>query len=112
MPSSKYMGFIIWSIIGLAIIVMGIYEFFSKKDTAFGFWSNAKTFPVKDVRRYNRALGKLWMVFGAIFILLGLPLLAEQNSPLIVISILGCLPLSIGTMAVYVLVIEKKYRKK
>ena len=57
-------------------------------------------------------MGKLWCVFGLILIVLGLPLLKKQNSPFILFSILGVMAEAIVTMAVYVTVIEKKYRKK
>lgn len=109
---AEYIAFLIWAAVGVAFIVLGIYDFFSKKPVAFGFWANAEVFPVKDVRGYNRALGKLFIVFGVLFVLLGLPMLAGENSPWIVISILGVLAETIGTMVVYVTVIEKKYRMK
>lgn len=110
--TGKILGFIIWSVCGLFFIGMGIYDFFSKKAKPFGFWANADTLPIENVSAYNRALGKLWIVFGVIFILLGLPLLDGQNSPYIIFSILGMMVEAIVTMAVYILVIEKKYRKK
>ena len=43
-------------------------------------------FEVKDRKKYNAAVGKLFSVFGIVFILLGLPLLAGQNSPWIFLS--------------------------
>lgn len=109
---AEYIAFLIWAVVGAAFIVLGIYDFVSKKQMPFGFWANAEVFPVKDVKGYNRALGKLFIVFGVLFVLLGLPILAGQDSPWIVVSILGVLAEAIGTMAVYVTVIEKKYRMK
>ena len=103
------LAFIIWTIFGLFFFGLGIYSFRAKK--AVGFWANAETLPMEDVKGYNKAMGKLWCVFSAIFILLGLPLLAGQNSALVVISILGIVFEMIGTMIVY-LHIEEKYRKK
>ena len=41
---------------------------------------------------------------------LGIPLLAGQNSAWIILSILGVMAESIAAMAVYSLVIEKKYK--
>lgn len=108
----RLLGFIIWLVFGCAIIGWGIYNYFSKKAKPFGFWANAEMFPVEDVRSYNRALGRLWCVFGIVFILLGLPMLSGQNSPWIILSILGVMAESIAAMAIYVTVIEKKYRKK
>lgn len=105
-------AFFIWLLIGGLFIVYGIYAIFSKKTVPFGFWANAEVFPVKDVRAYNRAVGKLWCMFGIAFALLGIPLLQGQNAPGAIISVLGSMAAAIAAMAVYVVVIEKKYRQK
>ena len=77
----RFIAFTIWGIIGLLFIVMGIYEFHSKKAKPFGFWANAEVAPIEDVKGYNRALGILWCVYGVLFTLIGLPLLdtAKRN---------------------------------
>ena len=103
-------AFVIWALAGGVMVAFGIYAFYSKRVLPFGFWANAKVFEVSDVRAYNRAVGKLWCVFGFVFALLGLPLLTGQNSPYIILSIMGCMVEAIGAMVVYVTVIEKKYR--
>ena len=105
-------AFLIWLALSACFVIMGIYNFFSKKKSAFGFWANAKVFEVTDVKAYNRALGKLWCVFGVVLALLGLPLLYGQNSPYILLTMLGAMLEAIAAMVVYVTVIEKKYRKK
>ena len=107
-------AFIIWTIVGVVFIVMGIYNVNSKKEKPFGFWANAEVGAIEDVKVYNRALGRLWCVYGTLFILIGLPLLRvnEQNKGLFVIPMVGTMIISIGTMAVYSIVIEAKYRKK
>lgn len=105
-------AFIMWCVGGAAFILLGIYDIFSKKTRAFGFWANAKTAEVNDIKAYNRALGKLWIVYGVFFILLGIPLLGGQNSPLAIVTIIGSMAEAIVVMAVYILVIEKKYRKR
>lgn len=102
-------GFIIWAIGGCIMIGIGISAFFSKK--AAGFWANVKAFPVKDIRKYNRATGKLFIIYGLIFIILGIPLLNGQNSPYILLSVLGVMLETIAIMAIYSLVIMRKYRK-
>lgn len=104
------MGFIIWTIMGVMFLVFGVYALVAKR--AIGFWANTETMEVTDVKAYNRAMAKLWFVFGIVFILLGLPLLSGQNSPLIFVSVIGVMLESIVTMAVYTTVIEKRYRKK
>lgn len=96
---------------GLIFICMGIYDYRAKSPRPFGFWSNVKTVEVGDVQGYNKALGKLFVCFGVVFILLGLPLLAGQNSPWIIVSIVGVMGLAIASMAIYTVGIEGKYRK-
>ena len=53
----RLIAFVIWVIIGVLFIVMGIYDFNSKKAKPFGFWANAEVAPIEDVKGYNRALG-------------------------------------------------------
>lgn len=97
-------AYLFWLLLSIFFILMGIRAIFSKKEVAFGFWSNAKMFPVNNLKAYNRALGILWCIFGFIFALLGLPLLAGQNSPYILISIIGVMFETILTMVIYVTV--------
>ncbi|MDD3220809.1 MAG: hypothetical protein EOM34_07575 [Clostridia bacterium] len=108
--TGRMIGFISWCIGGGLLIAIGIAAYFSKK--AVGFWANADMFEVTDVKKYNHAVAKLFCVFGLGFALLGLPMLNEQNSLGIFLSIIGTLFESLVVMAVYVIVIEKKYRKK
>lgn len=86
--------------------------FYAKSAKPFGFWANAEVAQMRDVKGYNRALGKLWCVFGVLLILVGVPILLGEKSAGIIITILGTMLLSIGVMIVYVVVIEPKYRKK
>lgn len=104
------LGFVLWALCGFFFIIFGIYTRNAKK--AVGFWANAELFPIENVKEYNRAMEKLWYIYGTIFILLGLPLLDGQNSPLIFLSVVGVMIETITVMAVYILVIEKKFRKK
>lgn len=108
----RWIAFIIWALMGVLFIAMGIYDLSSKKAKPFGFWANAEVASIEDVRGYNRALGILWCVYGVLFVLIGLPLLAGQNSGSIIISMLGTMFISIGAMIAYVVGIEPKYRKK
>ena len=106
------MPFIIWAMVGVVFILMGIYCLNSKTVKPFGFWANAEVIQVDDIKSYNRALGKLWCAYGGLFIIVGLPLLKEDNSAWIIIPILGTMLLTIATMTIYVVGIESKYRKK
>ena len=105
-------AFMIVALMGLMFIGRGVYVFRSEKAKPFGFWANAEMPPISDVREYNRALGKLWIVFGSFFILFGIPLIAGQNSPFAVLSILGIVIESIIALGVYTIGIEGKYRDK
>lgn len=102
-------AFIIWSAIGILFIILGITCFFAKR--AVGFWANTSVPEIKEIKPYNYAVGKLWIVFGFVMILLGIPLLYGQNSPYIFITVIGLMYEVIGIAIVYSR-IEKKYRKK
>lgn len=108
------MGFIIWTLVGMLFIMEGIYCINSKKEVAIGFWTNGKKpqIEVKNIKAYNKSLGKLWCIYGFFFILLGIPLLGEQNSPFIIITLIGTILEVIILMTVYTIKIEGKYRKK
>ena len=57
-------------------------------------------------------MAKLFCIYGIVLFGLGLPLLAGQNSPWILISVLGVMFATITAMVIYTTVIEKKYKKK
>lgn len=103
------MGFIIWIAMGLILMGMGVAAFFSKKEA--GFWSNVRPLPMKDVKAYNRAVGKLFLAYGLGAMVLGIPILGE-NSLGIVASVLGIVLETIVAMAVYTIGIQAKYEKK
>ena len=104
------LGFIIWAFVGIAVIAIGIFAFFSKK--AVGVWSNMEMFEVTDYKKYNYAVGKMLCIFGVVFIILGFPLLSSQTAPFILFSTVGIIIETIIAMAFYTRIIEKKYRKR
>lgn len=106
-------AFLIWLFVGIAFIALGIFDF-KARTAPVGFWANVKTIPVEEehVPAYNRAVGKMWIVYGILFILFGIPLLAGQNSPWIMIAVIGVFIETIIVMVVYTTVIENRYRKK
>ena len=108
--SEMMIAFIIWCVVGLLIIGLGISAFCAKKPV--GFWSNAKMFEVTDLNKYNNAVGKLFCGYGIAFILLGLPMLAGENSALVLVSVIGVMLTSIAMMIIYTIVIEPKYKKR
>ena len=74
-----------------------------------GFWANIETPKVSDVKGYNRATGILFILYGVVFILIGTPLLGNQNNAFILLSVVGVMFETIVIMAVYSLFIVKKY---
>lgn len=101
-------AFIIWSIGALIFILIGIGAWRSEQEV--GFFTFRKAKKMKDVVRYNHAVGKLWFVFSAVLEILGIPFLfAEQNSPIFLVVILGVVLLVIATIIFY-LRIENKYK--
>ena len=108
----KSIAFIIWAILGAMFVVMGVCSFSSGKPKPFGFWANVKPGHIENVKGHNRALGILWCTYGILFMLMGLPLLAEENPALIIVPVLGTVFISIAAMIVYETGIAPKYRKK
>ena len=110
--AEELIGFLIWEIVGAAFVCYGLIVLVFRKPAPIGFWANAKMFAVNDVKKYNRAVGKMFCIFGLVFIILGFPLLHLNEHPAwILLSVAGTMIESIIMMAVYVVVIEKKYRK-
>lgn len=103
-------AFLIWCAVGCFMLALGLYSFFAKTPT--GFWANAEMFQVTDIKRYNRAMAKLFCAFGIVFILLGLPLLFGQDTVWILFSIVGVMVEVIASMVIYTLGIEKKYKAR
>lgn len=108
--TGNIIGFVIWAMVGVSIISLGIRAYFSGK--VAGFWANIKPVSVKNITGYNRAVGKLFVIYGVVLIALGLPLLSGQNSPFILLSVLGVMIETIAIMAVYSLCIERKYKEQ
>ena len=108
--SEMIISFGIWCIVGFFFIGLGIYAAFSKK--AVGFWANAEMFQVTDIKKYNRAMCKLYCIMGVVFIILGLPLPSKEKAMLINFSSIGVMIEVIVAMVIYITVIEKKYKKQ
>ena len=104
-------AFSAFALIGVFFLVMGIRcRHFDKPS---GFWANAEQFEVTDVRAYNKAMSKLWFVAAVLYTAIGLPLLTPANILLVIlVSIIGCMIVTIGIMIFFTTVIEPKYRKK
>lgn len=101
-------AFILWTLCCCLLLGIGVSSFFAKKPV--GFFANAKPFPVKNVKGYNRACGILFICYSLVCMAAGIPLLFPQNSIVILFSVGGMVIATIALILVYVLVIEKKYR--
>lgn len=106
--NGNMVGFIIWCVMGSMFICLAVYTWFARKPV--GFWANTKIPEVTDIKKYNRALSKLFCVFGVVLMALGLPLLAGEDSAWVLVPVVGAMLECIAAMAVYTLVIEKKYK--
>ena len=54
----------------------------------------------------------VFIIYGIIFVILGIPLLEGQNTPYVLLSVIGVMVETIVIMAAYSLVIVKKYEEK
>ena len=106
MKDSIFFFIILW-MWGIIYVGLAIYIWFSKK--AIGFWGTKKMFEVNDKRKYNHAMSKLYIAHGITLILLGIPLPAGY-SEWIWFSIAGVVMEDIALIAVYSVVIKKKYK--
>ena len=70
---------------------------------------------MRFVRRNNMIGFVIWsllgvfIIYGIIFVILGIPLLDDQNTPYVLLSVIGVMVETIVIMAAYSLVIVKKY---
>ena len=99
-------GFLGWSIITIAVIIIGIISWNSKKPV--GFFTGVKAPEVKDTKKYNHAVGAIWFIYALVFELCGLPLLfLKQNSAGFIIPVLGVVFSSIGLGVAYTFISAK-----
>lgn len=109
----EIMGFVIWVICGLLFVGIGIYDYRSKKQV--GFWANFDVPEVEDVIGFNKAVGRLFIIYGVVFILIGIPLIPSifyKNMLLVFIPIIGTVFETIWLMVYFVMKIEKDYYPK
>lgn len=110
--TGNIIGYIIWLMVSCVFFIIGIVS--RKSKLPVGFFANVRATEeseIADIRGYNHAVARIWFVFAVVLAPLGLPLLAGQNSPLVMITVVGSLWLCIAIYVMYMRV-EKKYRKK
>ncbi|SFA79942.1 hypothetical protein SAMN05216249_102202 [Acetitomaculum ruminis DSM 5522] len=102
-------GFIIWTIVSL--IFLGIAFVSWKAKEPVGFFTGVEAPEVIDTVKYNHSVAILWLIYGVLLELLGLPLLfLKQNSAGFVFSIIGVVLLCLLLVVAY-LKIANKYKK-
>ena len=102
-------GFVIWSAVSLVLLGIGIQAWHAKK--AVGFYSGVRPPEVRDVTKYNHSVAILWMVYAALFELLGLPFLFQKQNAVVFLCIVpGVAFISIGLCAAYHRILQK-YRQ-
>ena len=103
-------GFVIWSVVFLALLSIGIWAWNSGK--AVGFYIGTKPPEVTDVRKYNRSVAVLWFTYAGLFELLGLPFLfLKQNAAGFLWVVLGVVVITITLMIVYNRILHKYEQK-
>ena len=101
-------AFVIWTMVALVFLLIGISCWKSEKTV--GFFSNVKPPEIKAVKKYNKAVAKIWFGFAAAMEIIGIPLLfIEQNSPVALLIAFAVVVLIIAIMIIYVK-IEAKYK--
>lgn len=102
------MGFILWTIISIVFVYIGITT--RRSSIPVNLFTFSDVPKVNDVKGYNRAVSNLWLVFTVLFEMIGISLLfIKQNSPFVVLIVLGVVFLVIGMIVAYIK-IESKYR--
>ena len=102
-------GFIIWSIV--TVIFLGIGISCRKSNEAVGFFTGCKPPVVEDVKRYNKAVSKLWFISAGAYEVIGVPLLFLEQNSLLFIPIIFAVVIGLIVMMVAYLKIEAKYKK-
>lgn len=98
---------VIWTACALLFAGIGVYDLHAKKQV--GFWSNFKEPEMRDVPGYNRAVGRLFLGFAAVFELIGILIARAGDSPLTFLLVFAVPAEVIGMILLY-LRIERKYK--
>ena len=108
---SSIICFIVCLLMFLIFAGLGIYFWCSKKPA--NFWSGEKIPPdaISDIKKYNRANGIMWFVYGVLYLIPAFVALTNVLNAGILIFILtvGCTPILI---LIYVKIIRPKYVSK
>ena len=71
-------AFAVWTLVFFAVCGIAVWCFSS--DRPVHFFTGSAAPELKDVKKFNKAVGKLWLIYALVLELLGLPfLLADIN---------------------------------
>lgn len=68
----KILYFIIMWVAAILFIIIGIYAMNRKKPMWLWTGSQIPESKIKDVKAYNRAVGKMWLIFSILFFIGGI----------------------------------------
>lgn len=102
-------GFIIWSMVSAMFLGIGISC--QRSDKAVGFFTFVEPPIVNDIRAYNKAVSVLWIVFAAVFEIIGVPLLLLKQNSLAFVFVILAVMLWVILLVVIYLRIEAKYKR-
>lgn len=98
---------------GIVSAFLGLFILLSKnkKQTAYGYSSFHAAYEVTDLKAYNKAVGKLWLVSGILVCILGTVLLLVGDHIAVWIAI-AAIAVYVGGSTYYVTSITKRFRKE
>lgn len=102
-------GFIIWSMVSVLFLVIGMSC--RRSDKAVGFFTFVEPPVVNDIKAYNKAVSVLWIVFAAVFEIIGVPLLLLKQNSLAFVFVILAVVFWVILLAVIYLRIESKYKR-
>lgn len=107
----KILAFFIIIVIIFIFIFIGI-SMINTKDKPIQYLSNTKKLPnVKDIRGYNKAIGKIFIIFALLLLpILSPVVLLAQNSKYLFLSIL-LMPFWVIGLIISCIFTEGKYKK-
>ncbi len=104
-------AFIIFLFCGFIFLAIGIYDFYAKKQQSF--WNAGNPPKVNDIKKWNRALGKLFCSYGLALIFAGISFLFPLKSSIIIVIVLIIIFGGLAIMIfIYLKIIEPKYKVK
>ena len=104
---AAFSSLILSSLCALLFIGIGIYAIRAKKPIHFWAGSPVRSDEIRDIPAYNKANGIMWILFGAVFVLVGIIGFAGQIGLAALLMGVTC----IGGVPVLILAYQNIYKK-